>query len=121
MDLEENRVSLVDGDIYTQISRSDLLISNASGTVFDSIAMGIPVAQFVKDDSFFFNNIPGIVEAKNFHCFRNYRELSFYVSKLIDIHFSSEQFYARPDEKIIDQFYSKVTRSGVLKLLGIQE
>jgi hypothetical protein len=119
LNYKSNCLRLVSGDIYELISKNDLMITTTSGSVVDSLAMGVPVAQIANKNSFFFNYIPGNFDTESGFVFRNYNDLSNYIFRMILARNKPDYFFQRTSQKIKSNFYQKISRKGVRELLGL--
>ena len=117
----EDDVSLFDGDLYDVLSTSNLLISNASGTLIDSIAMGIPAVLFSIPGKFLHNPIPEEFPSELWELCRSSSMVVDYIKGLIDEADDGVDRREYLAKNIRSNYYEPVTREGVLGLLGFED
>ncbi len=115
-----NEKNIVDGDIYQLLTKSDLLISTASGTLVEAMALGIPVIVLRLPFLFLHNPIPLTLPKSLWKICDDEEDLIKMTKKILNSTDKHNQNNLKLSKKILKSFFEPISKKGVEKILESQ-
>ena len=109
----------VKGDLYDQLAKANLLITNASSIAMEALALGRPVIIIERSTGLHQNPIPDDVPTAVWRKCCIVADLQDQVLEFMRLQRQNLIDFERIGKDIRDTYFMKVTREGVAKFLGL--
>ena len=116
-DVESKNCKFVDGDFLEWVKAADLLVSAASTTCMEALAIGVPVAIIGAKNQILQNPIPKSIHHDYWRICYSSSELIGFVSAVHEI---DKDNLTIESEKIRDSYFMLPTNKNIQKLINFQ-